>query len=214
MTSVKTVKVLRRYNDRQRLNHWMFAGLFFAAALSGLALFHPSLFFFSNLFGGGSWTRILHPFIGVAMVLSFLGFALCLIKDNLITKEDRKWAEHMGEMMRGDKANLPPVGRFNYGQKMVFWAMLLCLLALTASGLMFWRPYFDGLASIPMQRMALLVHALAAVGVILAVIVHIYAAIWVKGTLRAMTRGTVTDAWAKLNHPMWRDEVLSKGKRS
>ena len=41
----------------------------------------------------------------------------------------------------------------------------------------------------------------------MAVIVHVYAAIWVKGTMRAMTRGTVTDAWARANHPLWHGEV-------
>jgi formate dehydrogenase subunit gamma len=40
---------------------------------------------------------------------------------------------------------------------------------------------------------------------------HVYAAIWVKGTVRAMTRGTVTESWAKLNHPLWHEEV-TKGR--
>ena len=62
------------------------------AALSGLAFFHPSLFFLSNLFGGGSWARILHPFIGVVMVLAFLGLFVRLWRDNVITDADREWS--------------------------------------------------------------------------------------------------------------------------
>lgn len=202
--------VLRRYNDRQRLNHWFFTLAFFAAALSGLAMFHPSFFFLSNLFGGGSWTRILHPFIGVVMVLSFLAFALPLLGANVINAQDRKWRKQMGQMMRGNKGDMPPVGKFNYGQKLVYWVMLLSLLVLIVTGVMFWRPWFDGQFSIPVQRVAVLLHAIAAVLVILAVIVHIYAAFWVKGTIRAMSRGTVTDAWAQLNHPQWREQVLQQ----
>jgi len=64
-------RYLRRYEDRDRMNHWLIALLFVLAGLSGLAFFHPSLYFFSGLFGGGVWTRILHPFFGVAMVLAF-----------------------------------------------------------------------------------------------------------------------------------------------
>ena len=63
---------LRRYRDATRMNHWFVAIMFFAAALSGLAFFHPSLFFLSTLFGGGPWTRILHPFMGLLMVLGFV----------------------------------------------------------------------------------------------------------------------------------------------
>lgn len=55
-------KPILRYTVNQRTNHWLVAILFLMAALSGLALFHPGLFWLSNLFGGGSWTRILHPY--------------------------------------------------------------------------------------------------------------------------------------------------------
>jgi formate dehydrogenase subunit gamma len=67
-------KEILRYTANQRTNHWLVAILFFMAGLSGLALFHPALFWLSNLFGGGPWTRILHPFMGVLMFLLFLGW--------------------------------------------------------------------------------------------------------------------------------------------
>ncbi|MDC6711371.1 formate dehydrogenase cytochrome b556 subunit, partial [Leclercia adecarboxylata] len=62
------IRYLRRYEDRDRMNHWFIALMFVLAGLSGLAFFHPSLYFFSALFGGGVWARILHPFFGVIMV--------------------------------------------------------------------------------------------------------------------------------------------------
>lgn len=67
---------LRRYIDGDRINHWLVALCFFVAALSGLAFFHPSLYFLTNFFGGGPWARVLHPFFGVAMMLLFIGMFL------------------------------------------------------------------------------------------------------------------------------------------
>lgn len=204
-------KLLQRYKDNERMNHWFMAMMFFLAGLSGLAFFHPSLFFFTNLFGGGQWARILHPFLGVLMALSFLGLFLKLWRQNLITDADREWKKHMGDMLRGNKGSLPPVGKYNYGQKAVFWVMALSLLVLLATGVMFWRPWFAPFFSIEVMRVAVLLHAVSAVALILGTIMHVYAAIWVKGTVRAMTRGTVTESWAKLNHPLWHDEV-TKGR--
>ena len=61
-----------RYNTTQRINHWITAALFTLLTLSGLSLFHPSLFFLTNLFGGGQSTRAIHPWFGVVLYLSFL----------------------------------------------------------------------------------------------------------------------------------------------
>lgn len=200
-------KMLRRYEDGERMNHWVVALLFVLAGLSGLAFFHPSFFFLSNLFGGGQWTRILHPFLGVLMALCFLGLYLKLWRENRINDQDREWRKHMGEMLAGNKAGLPPVGKYNYGQKMVFWTMSISLAVLLITGLMFWRPWFAPYFPVNLLRAAVLLHSVAAVVLILTTIVHVYAAIWVKGTVRAMTRGTVSESWAKTNHPLWHKEV-------
>ena len=205
-------RLIQRYRDGERMNHWAVALMFVLAALSGLALFHPSLFFFSHLFGGGAWTRILHPFMGLVMVLLFAGLFLRFQRENRITDEDRAWRAQMGRMIRGDKAGLPAVGKYNYGQKLVFWVMSLCLLVLLVTGFMFWRPWFAPAFPIIAIRIAALLHAIAAFGLVMAVIVHVYAAIWVKGTMRAMTRGTVTDAWARHNHPLWHGEVTRSSR--
>ena len=204
-------RLLQRYKDGDRMNHWFIALTFVLAALSGLAFFHPSFFFFVHLFGGGSWARILHPMMGVLMALGFLLLFLRLWKDNLITDADRAWRKQMGRMLRGDKAGMPPVGKYNYGQKLTFWLMAVSLLALVVTGVMFWRPWFAPYFSIEAMRVAVLVHSVSAVVLILATIMHVYAAIWVKGTIRAMTRGTVTESWAQTNHPLWHQEV-TKGR--
>ena len=81
---------LVRYTAGQRTNHWIVAMTFVLAALSGLALFHPALFWLSNLFGGGPWTRILHPYLALAMLFAFLFMASTFWKDNRL--QDRDWA--------------------------------------------------------------------------------------------------------------------------
>lgn len=203
-------KMLQRYKDSDRMNHWFIAVMFFLATLSGLTLFHPSLYFLTNLFGGGSWTRILHPFLGAVMFLGFLFMFFRVVRDNLINKQDREWRRKIGTMLKGDMKSLPPVGKYNYGQKMVFWLMTLSLLALLVTGVMFWRPWFAHYFSIPVMRIAVLIHSIAAVVLIFSVIIHIYAAIWVKGTMRAMTRGTVSEGWAQTHHPLWYKKVSGK----
>jgi formate dehydrogenase subunit gamma len=204
-------KLLQRYTDGERMNHWFIALMFVLAGLSGLAFFHPAFFFFTHLFGGGPWARILHPFMGVLMFVSFLGLFLKLWKQNVVTAADQEWRKHAGDMLRGNKANMPPVGKYNYGQKMVFWAMAVSLVVLLVTGLVFWRPWFAPYFPINALRAAVLLHSISAVVLIAATIMHVYAAIWVKGTVRAMTRGTVTEGWAEANHPLWRREV-SKGR--
>lgn len=201
------IRYLRRYRDSTRLNHWFVALLFVAASLSGLSFFHPSLFLFSALFGGGQWTRILHPFMGVLMVLGFVFLYAEVWRENVLNKDDAKWVVNAPKMLAGDKAGMPPVGKYNAGQKLVFWVFGISLVLLFITGIMFWQPWFAEYFPITLRRLAVLVHAASAVALILSVITHIYAAIWIKGTFRAMMRGTVTEGWAKLNHPLWHKKV-------
>lgn len=204
-------RMLKRYEDRDRMNHWFIALMFVLAGLSGLAFFHPAFFFFTHLFGGGPWARILHPFLGLLMVVSFASLAARLWRENVVTDADREWKKHMGDMLKGNKAAMPPVGKYNYGQKMVFWAMVVSLVLLLATGILFWRPWFAPYFPIPLMRAAVLLHSVSAVVLIAATIMHVYAAIWVKGTVRAMTRGTVSESWAKTNHALWHQE-MTKGR--
>ena len=200
-------KLLRRYEDRDRMNHWFIALMFILAGLSGLAFFHPSLFFFSYLFGGGSWARILHPFMGVLMVVAFASLAARLWRENVVTAADQEWKKHAGRMLRGDKAGMPPVGKYNAGQKGVFWGVCICLIVLLVTGVLFWQAWFADSVPIPLQRLAVVLHALAAFIISLLVVIHIYAALWVKGTVRAMTQGTVSAGWAKQHHYLWYKKV-------
>jgi formate dehydrogenase subunit gamma len=195
--------LVQRHGVKERLNHWAVAIMFILLALSGLALFHPAFFFLTDLLGGGTWSRILHPFIGVLMFLSFLALAARFWKDNRITNDDREWGRHMAAFIANRAANLPEVGKYNYAQKVLFWVLVGVIPALLVSGVIIWQPYFAPAFPVGLVRFAVLVHALAAFIGIIAIIVHVYAAIWTPGTLRGMTRGTVTAAWARYHHRAW-----------
>ncbi|WP_044873923.1 formate dehydrogenase subunit gamma [Pseudomonas sp. LFM046] len=204
-------KDIERYTPSERSNHWAVAILFFLAGLSGLALFHPSLFWLSNFFGGGPWTRILHPFLGVAMFLFFLGLAMRFAHHNRWEKSDSQWLKQWKDVVNNREENLPEVGRYNAGQKMLFWVLLLCMLVLLATGVVIWRQYFSHLFGINLIRFAALLHAFTAWVLILSIIVHIYAGIWVKGSVSAMLHGWVSKGWARKHHGAWYKQV-SKGE--
>ncbi|HXX10669.1 MAG TPA: formate dehydrogenase subunit gamma [Burkholderiales bacterium] len=199
--------MIERYEASDRINHWLVAITFVLLALSGLALFHPSMFFLTNLFGGGPWTRILHPFIGLVMFAAFAGLALRFWRQNYLDKNDEQWLKQWQDVINNREDKLPEVGRYNAGQKVLFWLMVGCLTVLLLSGIVIWRPYFAPAFNITVIRIAVVLHALAAFLLILGIIVHVYAAIWVKGSVRAMMRGTVTPAWAKKHHPGWYKQV-------
>ena len=201
---------IQRYNAAERSNHWAVAILFVLAGLSGLALFHPALFWLGALFGGGVWTRILHPFIGVAMFLLFLLMALRFARHNCLNDNDRRWLGRLGDVLHNREEGLPEVGRYNAGQKLLFWTLVLCMLVLLASGLVIWRQYFSHAFSIGQIRLAALAHATAAFVLIASIILHIYAAIWNKGPVGTMLHGKVTRLWARKHHAGWLKEIERK----
>jgi formate dehydrogenase subunit gamma len=200
-----------RYPGRVRVNHWVTAISLILLTLSGAALFHPALFFLSGLFGGGSNTRALHPWIGVVLLASFAILFVQMVKYNFWTKADTKWMRHIGDVMSGHEENLPEIGKYNGAQKIVFWLMTLLILVLFGTGLMIWYEYFGASFTIEQQRLGHIVHALAAVAMLLVVIVHIYAGFYVRGTISAMTEGKVTGGWAFRHHRLWLRQEARKG---
>lgn len=203
-----------RYSTRERMNHWLVAMVFILAALSGLALFHPALFGLSGLFGGGTWDRILHPFIGLAMVVLFVFLAAGVRADNRLEARDWAWLRQIGDVVSGHEERVPEVGRYNAGQKLVFFTIIVCLTVLLLTGIVMWRAYFAEYFPISVTRLGSLLHAFFGFVLIATIIIHIYAGIWVKGSVRAMTRGTVTPGWAWKHHRAWYREILTHATNS
>ena len=201
-----------RYTTGARINHWITAASLVLLALSGLSLFHPSLFFLSKLFGGGEATRAIHPWIGVVLFCGFLGLFIRFWRANLWKADDGTWMARLSDVLRAREERLPEVGKYNAGQKLVFWLMSILIIVLIGSGLVMWDEYFAQYTSVEQKRAAALIHSLAAIVIICVWIVHVYAAIWVRGTIRAMTKGSVTGGWAWRHHRKWLRELVT-GKR-
>lgn len=200
-----------RYARGERVTHWIVAITFVLLALSGLAFFHPAFWSFAAVLGGGVWSRILHPWVGLVMFLFFGLMALKYWKDNLIQPYDREWQKRLLDILENNDHGLPEIDKYNIGQKQLFWAWVVSMVLLLVSGVVMWRDIVAFPA--PLVRIAAVVHAVAAVVMILGFIVHVYSAIfWVRGSMRAMTRGTVTHGWAKHHHPLWYRRVTGNGK--
>ncbi|MCP3725880.1 formate dehydrogenase subunit gamma [Paraburkholderia sp. CNPSo 3272] len=201
-------QLIERYTPNERSNHWITAICFILLALSGLAMFHPAMSWLYAVLGGGQWTRILHPFIGVVMFVSFLILALRFWHHNYLDKDDIQWMKQMGDVLNNREDRLPEIGRYNAGQKLLFFVMVICLVLLLLTGIVMWRRYFSAYFPIEIIRLSSLVHAAVAFVLICGIIIHIYAAIWVKGSIGAMTRGYVTWGWARKHHPRWFRESI------
>ena len=195
-----------------RISHWLMVICFFFVALSGLSWFFPSLNWLNNLLGGPQLARILHPFLGVVVFL-FLGYlCLKLAHYNLPEASDKAWFANVGSVLKGEHNEALDTGKYNAGQKVLFWSIMGLILLLLISGVVIWRPYFAPLFAIPVIRIGLLVHALAGVLLMLLIIGHIYLAYWVKGTLSSMSTGRVSRAWARTHHPRWYRSLPKDGQ--
>jgi formate dehydrogenase subunit gamma len=200
-----------RYTIGARINHWITAICLILLAISGLALFYPALFFLTGLFGGGELTRMIHPWIGVVLFFSFLGLFLRFWRLNLWQAEDGTWLKRIRDVLAGHEDKLPELGRYNAGQKLYFWSMSILIVLLIVTGIVSWDQYFYNFTTIEQKRIAILAHSMLAILAILSWIVHVYAAIWVRGTVRGMTRGTVTGGWGWRHHRKWLREEVTKG---
>ena len=194
---------LIRYTAWTRINHWITGACFVLLMLSGLAMFHPMLFFLSGLFGGGQWTRATHPWIGIVLLVSYGGLVVQLWRDNVWNRDDLAWMRALPRVLTNEDEGVPEVGRNNAGHKFVFWAMALLIPVLFFTGIVIWEVYFSPYTTIEQQRIALLIHSIAAIAAIIVWIIHVYAAIWVRGSVRAMTHGYVTPGWAWRHHRKW-----------
>lgn len=197
------MKYVERHTPWQRFIHGVTALLMVVLMLSGLAFFHPSLMFLSSLFGGGTWNRILHPWIGIVLGICFLLLFIRFVSFNLWRGEDTKWLGQLRDVLGKRDDRLPEIGKYNAGEKLVFWGFTLAVVVLVASGIVLW-----GGSSVGLERLAVVVHALAAWFAILLLILHVYAAIWVRGTMRGMTEGRVTAGWAWKHHRKWLREQV------
>jgi formate dehydrogenase subunit gamma len=205
-------ELVTRYTTAERLTHWAVAVAYVVLFLSGLALFHPFFFWTSALLGGAALVRVIHPFIGVTLALLFYPYAARLWRDNTILPSDRRWLKGMFLYMNRIGEEPYVEGKYNAGQKLMYWSMVVVIAFLLVTGITLWRPLFSGAFPASVRRLSAVIHAFMAFVMFVGIGIHVYASVWTKGAIRAMTRGTVTRAWARFHHPGWYLRMKSKGR--
>ena len=202
----KSTTILRtKFFDRAC--HWTMVIAFFLVALSGIALFFPTLQWLTQTFGTPQMGRILHPFFGVGVFLLLMVMFVRFVHHNIPDKKDLPWLKGIVEVLKGNEHKVADVGKYNAGQKMMFWTIMSMISVLLATGIIIWRPWFAHFFPIALVRWCLLLHATSAIILLLAILVHIYMAFWVKGSITGMVEGRVSRRWAKKHHPRWYREV-------
>ncbi len=200
--------LVERFSFAERAAHWMAAISFLYAALTGLSLWSEHLYWLAAVFGGGSTVRWGHPWGGIVFALVMAFIFLSWAKQMRLDAADRDWLASSHKYATHDEEGLPEPGRFNGGQKMLFWVQAACALVLLASGFVLWWPMEmpRGLLSV-----AILIHPAAAVVAIAGILVHVYMGLAaVPGALRGMVRGDVTRGWAAAHHPKWLREISKR----
>lgn len=146
----------------------------------------------------------------MVLFFSFAGLFLRFWKANLPVREDGTWIAHIVDVLRDREDRLPELGKYNAGQKFVLWSMSALIIVLIVTGIVKWDQYFYSYTTIEQKRVAVLIHAVAAVCAICVWIIHVYAGIWVKGSFAAMIRGKVSGGWAWRHHRKWLRELVDK----
>ncbi len=198
--------LILRHPVGERITHWAVAIAFIFLFLSGLAMFHPFFFWLSILFGTGQFMRFLHPIAGVALVVLFYPYAAQVWKDNYWVAADDAWVKNMFGFMRKE-LHPEDTGKYNAGQKLMFWSMVPIIALLLVTGIIMWQPWFAPAFPATVRRSAGLLHAFFAFVMFVGIGIHWYAAYWTRGSVQAMVRGTVTRRWAKFHHPAWYRKV-------
>jgi formate dehydrogenase subunit gamma len=200
-----------RYTLGERVHHWLAAFSYIYCLITGLAFWSPYMFWLAVLVGGGPTARFWHPWFGVAFALS-VGWMYKMWRGDMATTDaDRRWSKAMEHYIKNEDDQLPPEGRFNYGQKLFFWLMFYGVILLLISGLGLWF-----VESIPwslrwLRYLAVAVHVAAAMATIGGFIIHVYmGTAMVRGGFTSIIRGEVSTAWAKAHHRLWYEQATKE----
>lgn len=190
-----------RFSVRERLVHWTVALVFVYSALTGLAFWSPRLYWLTGLLGGGTTVRSLHPWAGILFLAAFVVMFQVWHRTMRLDPADRQWLKRSHRYASHDFRAMPEAGRFNGGQKALFWLQAVNGILLAASGAFLW---FPELASRPLREVAIFIHPATAMVAIGALVVHIYmGTAATPGAFRGMTQGWVTRSFAASHHPRW-----------
>ncbi|MBB5691489.1 formate dehydrogenase subunit gamma [Roseomonas alkaliterrae] len=206
-------RTIQRFNLLERANHWMVASTFIILALSGLNLTFgrhillpivgPEAFTAIS-----QWGKYAHNFLAFPFTLGLVLMLLLWIKDNIPNGTDIRWLKAGGGLIGNAH---PDSGRFNAGQKGIFWITILGGAAVAVTGYMLVFPFmFTDIAGMQLSHM---IHSIVSVLMIAVMLAHIYiGTIGMEGASAAMTTGQVDLNWAKQHHNLWVEKELASGR--
>jgi formate dehydrogenase subunit gamma len=211
--SGRSGRVLVRFSGFERFVHWMTATCFIILGISGLnitfgkplllPLIGPEAFTTWSL-----WAKYAHNYLSFPFTLGVVLIFLMWIAGNFPTRVDVNWLREGGGIV-GHKH--PPADRFNAGQKMVYWIVVLGGGAVAASGYVLMFPFYG--TNVAEMQLAEIVHGVVAVLFVAAMLGHIYiGTLGMEGAFEAMWDGTVDVNWAKEHHSIWLEKEASQGK--
>src|SRR5712672_1171218 len=201
---------VRRFNSLERFSHWLTAVSFVVLGLTGLNITFGKLVLlpligpeaFSSL---SQAAKYVHNYVSAAFVIGLVLIVALWIKDNIPQKIDIDWVKQGGGFIKSKHA---PSGRFNPGEKLVFWFALGAGLAVIISGYLLIFPFY--VTNIAGMQIAQVVHAVVAVLFVAVIIAHIYiGTLGMEGAFEAMATGEVDLNWAKEHHDLWLKEQLA-----
>lgn len=200
-----------RYTLIERVMHWIAALTYTYVLLTGLAFYSPHLYWIATIFGGAPTSRYWHPWLGVVFAITIAWMLRAWLADMRITPQDRRWGEAIRHYIRNEDENLPPIGRFNLGQKQFFWVMFYAAAVLLVSGAVLWFPEKIPWSLRGLRYAAILLHVASALITIGLFIIHVYmGTAVVRGGFTSIIRGEVSPAWARTHHRLWYDRVTGR----
>lgn len=207
----ETGRKIERFTYFERAAHWVNAAAFVVLAISGLIMAFGKFFLLpimgSALFGWMTWLlKTAHNFVGPLFAVSLVVVFFTFIRDNLPTRDDMVWLRKGGGLFNGQHV---PTGRFNAGEKLVFWGGVLFLgFIVIGSGLVLDRVIPGLVYTRGTMQIAHMVHAVATVLMMCMFLGHIYlGTIGMKGAYKAMKTGYVDEAWAREHHELWYNDI-------
>jgi formate dehydrogenase subunit gamma len=200
-----------RFNGFERFIHWMTATCFIILAISGLNItFGKSLLLpliGPEAFTGWSqWAKYAHNYLSFPFTIGVVAIFLMWIASNVPNRVDVEWLKKGGGMVGHEH---PPAYRFNAGQKMLYWFVVIGGVAVAVSGYLLMFPFYGtGVAG---MQLAQIVHGVVSVLFVAIMLAHIYiGTIGMEGAFEAMGTGEVDLNWAKEHHRLWLEQEMAR----
>jgi formate dehydrogenase subunit gamma len=204
MKGGRSGRTIVRFNAFERFVHWMTASCFVVLALTGLnvtfgrAVLMPVMG--AESFAAWSqWAKYAHNYLSFPFTVGVVLIFLMWIASNIPSSVDVEWVKRGGGLVSGED---PPAGRFNGGQKVIYWIVVLGGGAAAVTGYMLMFPFYA--TDLAGMQLAQVIHGTVAVLFVAAMLAHIYVGtIGMEGAFEAMGTGNVDVNWAKQHHSLW-----------